>query len=161
MNQLTKRMKQAWTAGKRIAIDESMVKYKGRSVTFVQYMPQKPIKHGIKIFAVCCANTAVLLGCEVYTGKGNTDVDQSSSESIVLRLINNAGLTSAMGRVLYIDNWYTSISLAKYLYEKYKWLVNGTITPTDKKTRSGDDIPFLKLSNGALLKVKRGWNLEF
>ena len=45
------------------------------------------------MFAVCCAYTAVLLGCEVYTGKENTGVQQSSAESIVIRLVNNTGLT--------------------------------------------------------------------
>jgi len=34
----------AYTAGKWVTLDESMVKYKGRAVKFVQYMPAKPIK---------------------------------------------------------------------------------------------------------------------
>ena len=36
----------AWTLGKIICVDESMIKYMGR------YMPAKPIKHGVKVF-VC------------------------------------------------------------------------------------------------------------
>ena len=32
-------------------------------------MPHKPIKHGIKAFAVCCSITAILLGFDVYVGK--------------------------------------------------------------------------------------------
>ncbi len=42
-----------WSAGKDIAIDESMIKYMGRAIAWVQYMPAKAIKHGIKVFCVC------------------------------------------------------------------------------------------------------------
>ena len=69
---------------------------------------------------ICCAYVAVLLGFQVYIDKDNTDGDQYSAESIVLRLVNKTGLTSVMGRVLYSDNWYTSILLAIHLYEKHK-----------------------------------------
>ena len=40
----------AWTLGKMICVDESMIKYMDRSITYVQYMPAKPIKHGAKVF---------------------------------------------------------------------------------------------------------------
>ena len=36
----------------------------------------------------------------------------------------------------------------------------GTITPTDKKSRADEDIPFLKLSNGARNMIPRGWFRE-
>jgi hypothetical protein len=42
-----------WSAGKDIAINKSMIKYMGRAIAWVQYMPAKPIKHGIKVFCVC------------------------------------------------------------------------------------------------------------
>jgi len=46
-----KGMRKVWTAGQHVTIDESMIKYCGRAVAFVQYMPAKPIKHGIKVSA--------------------------------------------------------------------------------------------------------------
>ena len=61
----------AWNAGEKVTIDESMIRYNGRTVDFVQYMPCKPIKHDIKLFAICCSVAAVLLGFEIYTGKEN------------------------------------------------------------------------------------------
>jgi len=36
----------------------------------------------------------------------------------------------------------------------------GSIVSTDKKSRQDEDFPFLKLSNGARLGVKRGWFRE-
>jgi hypothetical protein len=49
-----------WILGQQIRVDESMIKYMGRFVLFIQYMPAKPIKHGIKVYALCCAYTGYL-----------------------------------------------------------------------------------------------------
>jgi len=52
------------------------------------------------------------------------------------------------------------VKLALLMYEKYGWTIVGTISATDKKSREDEDIPFLKLSNGARMQVKRGWFRE-
>ena len=65
------------------------------------------------------------------------------------------------GHVLYTDNWYTSVALAQHMvFEKHRWTIVGTIVPTDKKGRSGLDIPFHKLSKGARESVSKGWYRE-
>ena len=46
------------------------------------------------------------------------------------------------------------------MFEKFGWTIVGTIVPTDKKSRADEDVPFLKLSNGARNGVKRGWYRE-
>ena len=38
-----------WTARQHVTIHESMIKYCGHAVVFIQYMLAKPIKHGIKV----------------------------------------------------------------------------------------------------------------
>ena len=58
-------IRRVWHAGKDVSLDESMIKYCGRAIAFIQYMPAKPIKHGIKVFCLCCAVTAVMLAFEV------------------------------------------------------------------------------------------------
>lgn len=148
----------AWKAGKEVTIDESMIKYCGRAVTFVQYMPLKPIKHGIKVFCICCGLTAVIMGFKVYVSK--LDNEDHTAKEIVEKLIQSAGLTDCRGRTLYTDNWYTSIPLAEHLFEKYGWMLVGTVSPTDKFSRKDKDVPFRKLSNGARKKVERGWFRE-
>jgi len=109
----------AWIAGELVTIDESMIKYMGRAVSFVQYMPAKPIKHGIKIFAICCAHSSVLLNFFVYVGKED-EVD-GSALNVCDRLITGASITLQRGRTLFTDNYYTSVKLAKHLFEKYGW----------------------------------------
>ena len=88
-----------WTTGQRICIDESMILYKGRAVPFIQFMPAKPIKHGIKVFPLCCAVTGFLLLFEVYTGAENSSY--TSNWDLIEKLIVSAGLAAAYGRILY------------------------------------------------------------
>jgi hypothetical protein len=154
-----KGLRKVWTVGQLVTIDESMIKYCGRRVAFVQYIPAKPIKHGIKVFCDCCAVSGIMLAHEVYCGNKDKKTDGTSVQ-VCDRLVNEAELTKSCGGTLYTDNYYTSIKLAKLLFEKYRWTLVGTIVPTDKKTREDHDIPFLKLSNGARNQLDQGWFRE-
>ena len=158
LNLILKGIRKAWVPGKHIAVDESMIKYMGRAVSFVQYMPAKPIKHGVKVYAICCGSSAILLGYKIYCG---VEVGFSNHAlDICDLLIREAALGYYRGRVLYTDNWYTSVKLAIHLFQTFGWTMVGTISPTDKKSREDLDVPFLKLSNGARDSVKRGWLRE-
>ena len=101
---------------------------------------------------------AVILAFKVYVGK--EDDSNGSAAAVCDELCVNGILTHQQGLVLYTDNYYTSVKLAKLMFEKYGWTIVGTILPTDKKSREDEDIPFLKLSNGVRLGVKRGWFRE-
>ena len=72
----------------------------------------------------------------------------------------DAGLAKQRGQVLYTDNYCTSAKLAKNMFEIYGWTIFGTILPVDKKSQKDEDIPFIKLSNGARLGVEHGWFRE-
>ncbi len=141
-----------WSAGKKLSLDELMRKYCGQAVAFVQYMPAKPIKQGIKVFCLCCAYLAILLLFEIYCMK-DTSKTARTSVDICERLIHAADLVTGAtgmirGRAVYSDNYYTSLKLAKHFYGKYIWLLVGTIVPTENKQRADEDIPSLKLSHG-------------
>ena len=110
-------MQRCWKTGQRITIDESMIKYMGRAIIFIQYMPLKPIKHEIKIFAIYCSYTGHILGFENYLGKGVGGIDSSTLE-VIDRLVRNGNLITAPGRILYTDNWYTSLKLAFHLCQQ-------------------------------------------
>ena len=58
--------------------------------------------------------------------------------------MKEAGITGARGRLLYTENYYTSIALAKHMFNMYVWTIVGTIVPTGKKSRADHGIPFLK-----------------
>ena len=54
-----------------MTIDESMILCKSRFVSWKQYMPLKPIKHGIKVFVLACGETGYVYNFSVYQGKGS------------------------------------------------------------------------------------------
>lgn len=57
--------------GEYMAIDESMVPFRGRLI-FNQYIPGKAHKYGVKLFKVCEAN-GYTHDIEVYAGKSQVD----------------------------------------------------------------------------------------
>ena len=59
--------------------------------------------------------------------------------------------------MLYTDKYYTPMVLAKNMFNKYGWEIVSTILSTDKKSRSDNDITFLKLSNVARNGLQWGW----
>ncbi len=114
LKELMKGMKQALTAGMIVTINESTIRYCGRAIAFIQYLPAKPIKHGVKVFVLCCSYFAVLLGFEIFVVSVNKEdassenKDQNTAIDIVKQLIDQ-------------DNWYASIKLAKILLDNYHW----------------------------------------
>ena len=102
-----------------------------------------------------------MLSFQIYTGKKKDGKRQVSvSIDICTKLCRDAGLLEARGRVLHTDNYYTSIKLAKHMFEKYGSTICVTVVPTEKKHREEEDFPFLKLSNGARKSVRFCWFRE-
>ena len=106
IDMIMKNLQKNWVAGERITIDESMIKYMGRAIIFVQYNPKKPIKHGIKVFFIYCAVTGHPLAWEVYCGKEveTDDLLGGYAASVCDRLIRKTGLQNKSSRILFTDN---------------------------------------------------------
>ncbi|KAL4104361.1 hypothetical protein QTP88_019662 [Uroleucon formosanum] len=64
-----------------IAIDESMIKFKGRNSS-KQYMPKKPIKRGYKVWALADKH-GYLWNFDVYTGKSGDTTEKNLGARVV------------------------------------------------------------------------------
>lgn len=121
---LVERFKTVYTPDKNIAVDEELLLWKGR-LGFKQYIPNKRSRFGIKMFSICEAS-GYLWNSFVYLGKeaNLSDVDKQlekdlgKSGAVVPKLISNL---FGLGYHLYVDNWYTSEALFRYL------AANGTV----------------------------------
>lgn len=114
-----------------VTIDEQLVGFRGRC-SFVQYMPSKPAKYGLKIFWMCESTSGYALDGLVYVGRqpGEPPHKNLGFEVVqtLVRSIHNSGLN------LTIDNFFTSVPLATYLLDK-----NITVVGTLRQNKR--DIP--------------------
>ena len=97
---------------REISVDEMMIKYKGR-LSFLQYMPKKPHKWGIKAWALAEAGSGYCWNFTVYTGKDGTTKDDALGTRVVLDLVRNL---AGKGHNVWFDNYYTSPTLCHKLH---------------------------------------------
>ena len=125
--------KKNYCIGELMTIDETLVPFRGRC-GFIQYIPNKPAKYGIKLFALCDAKMFYTANLEIYCGKqpdGPYSVSNKPAD-IVKRLVEPS---KGKNRNLTTDNWYTSYPLAKELLKNKITLV-GTLRKNKKEIPS-------------------------
>jgi hypothetical protein len=88
-----------------------MIHFKGR-LGWQQYMKDKPIKYGIKMWGLCESGTGYLINFDIYCGKVGTKTTKGLAQNAVVSLVR--GLLSKQkwqGGQIYMDNFYTSLAL--------------------------------------------------
>lgn len=114
------RLELLFSPDRDICIDEQLVPYRGRC-RFKQYIPSKPAKYGLKIWAVCDVKTSYAWRLQVYTGKVGDRPEVNQGMLVALELTE--GL---QGNVVTCDNFFTSFALGEELLRRKIALV-GTI----------------------------------
>ena len=119
--------------GQNLSPDESMLKFKGR-LSFLQYIPRKPIKWGMKAFSLNESETGYTCSWTLYTGSATKETKNSSRPAVdtdlspskchpshltipgevVIELVK--GL-EYKGHVIYCDNYFNSLALVSKLYK--------------------------------------------
>ena len=121
-------------------IDEMLAAFRGRC-SFRQYIPSKPDKYGIKLFALVDAQTFFTSKLEVYVGSQPDGAYKASNSpcDVVERLCSGIFGT---GRNITLDNWFTSYDLAQKMLSHQITLV-GTL----RKNKRQIPPEFLDLRN--------------
>ena len=108
----------SWTPGRHAAVDEMMIRFKGR-LGWRQYMRDKPIKFGLKIWGLCQSAVGYLMNFDLYTGrKPGGRPEKGLAQRVVLQLVGQLleVWPSWQGAHLYMDNFYTSLTLLLSLW---------------------------------------------
>lgn len=134
-----------WNPGRHIALDESMVSFRGRS-DIKQFVPGKPHPHGYKIWVL--ANENYLLQFQLYEGKAAAG---PSIHDMVLQLTQ---LYRNNNHVLYIDSLFTSPTLVASLFN-----VGIRVCGSVKRNRIGMP-PVAALSPAQLAAIPRGAHMQ-
>lgn len=108
------------------SIDESMIRFKGRS-HMKQYMPKKLIKRGYKCWARADSCTGYLYEFQFYTGKVITGTEENLGARVILDLCESLPSHTLVA----FDNFFTGLPLMEFLHEKGIYSV-ATIRPNRK-----------------------------
>ena len=82
-------MRDFYTSGPSITVDEQLVCFRGRC-PFKQYIPSKPGKYGIKIWTICDSTCSYTLKMQVYTGKdAGLSLETNQGTRVVLDLVKD------------------------------------------------------------------------
>lgn len=107
---LSDTFQQCYKPSKIQAIDESMIRFKGRS-SLKQYMPQKPIKRGYKVW-IRADSSGYVCQFQIYTGR----VAEASEKDLGGRVVRDlTRLLVGKGHQIYFDNYFNSVELQKDL----------------------------------------------
>ena len=121
----------AHTPDRHVAIDESVISFKGR-VSFRQYLKGKPHPWGIKAYVLCESKSGYLQRACIYYGRETELIDRDDlgqTPRVVLTLVEQL---HHKGYDLYVDRYYTSPTLAAELTK-----VGITVTGTLQSNRKG------------------------
>ena len=115
LNIIIIKFKTMFSMNRELSIEESIIGYKGR-LSFLQYMPKKPTKWGMKAWVLADSATGYVWNWKLYCGKVTSEekARQPLAEKVVLDLLT--GL-EGKGHHIYFDNFYTSLSLCKQLFK--------------------------------------------
>lgn len=127
-----------------LVIDESMVLFKCR-LSFKQFIKTKRHRFGIKLYVLYDCETGIILDFIVYVGKETNPQENASGLGATGEIVNSL-LEPYLnkGHSLFTDNFYTSLTLSTFLYEK-KTNSCGTVRQNrkqmpilDKKLKRGE-----------------------
>jgi hypothetical protein len=160
LDEVQERFKVIWSPNQQLTVDEGMVMYKGIYCPIRQYMPKKPIRLGIKVWAAADALSKYLWDFEVYCGKTDNPHDEdgtpipsetedggrmdevalpkgpgegSTGRNIVKELLKDLG---GRGHIVTTDNFFTSVPLFLDLLENGT-MATGTLRSTRKYVPRG------------------------
>ena len=111
MNTITETFAQYYKPSQDQANDEGMVAFTGH-LSYVQYLPAKPVKCGIKLWLRCDSNSAYLHQFDVYLGKSTVVSDHGLYFDVIDKLMEPL---RGENYHIYYDNLCTSIPVMKHL----------------------------------------------
>lgn len=101
---------------RNLAVDERLVKSKHRS-GIRQFIKNKPVKFGIKLWVIADSQTGYTCDFSVYTGSGDGILHSEHGLGYgVVMSLSESFLNQ--GYHIFFDNFYTSVTLVNNLFEK-------------------------------------------
>ncbi|XP_078044094.1 uncharacterized protein LOC144473774, partial [Augochlora pura] len=152
IDMLIHRFQMAYRPRQHIAVDESLLLWKGR-LSFKQYICSKRARFGLKSFILAESETGYVYNLKLYSGReldGRKSTLLGKSGAIVMDLSRNL---LNEGRIIYLDNWYTSPALFEKLCQ-YKTHACGTVRMNRKGLPCDEKVKNIKSLNKSEMLVR-------
>ena len=115
LDEVNKNCLEEYQPHREVSVDEAMVSFKGRS-SLKQYMPQKPVKRGFKVWCRADAHNGYISQMQVYAGKAS---DGTVEKNLGKRIVEDLTVPlTNKGYFIFFDNFFSSVSLAESLLSK-------------------------------------------
>jgi len=132
LNIFRKNIRQFGFFSTALSVDEMMIKYFGRN-SLKQFIKSKPIRFGIKMWALCSAE-GYLFDCDIYCGKqtntANLLPNCAQGSRVVLQMLQQLLLNTTPRKLsqyhIYFDNLFTSPDLLVHM-KKIGLRATGTV----------------------------------
>ena len=125
--------KEIYNLEREITVDECVIPYKGRYCFIRQFMPDKPVRFGIKVWLLASSKSRFVWQMEVYFGEGTGAGPHGLGYHVVERMVKGP---ENRGHCLVIDNFFASVNLFHDLMCKGIW-ATGTVRRTSKNLPGG------------------------
>ena len=127
-----------YVPGPTLTVDEQLMPWRGRCA-FLQYLPLKPDKYGIKIFWICDSENGFPLHGDLYLGRNGQKRETNIGRNTAIAL---ASPYFGIGRNLTVGNFFTDMELSAHLLANNMTLVetvrrNKRFLPQEFQTGQG------------------------
>ena len=112
IDHLSSRFSDLYDPHREVAVNEAMINFTGRS-TLKQFMPMKPVKRGIKVWALADSHNGYFHKFQVYTGKEGSG-EKQLGQRVVKDLTQHL---KGRNHHVFFDNFFTSEKLLRDLAE--------------------------------------------
>jgi hypothetical protein len=99
--------KEIYNLEREVTVDECVIPYKGRYCFIRQFMPDKPVRFGIKCWLLASSKSRFVWRIEVYFGEGTGGGEHGLGYHVVQRMM--AGL-QGRGHCVVVDNLFASVN---------------------------------------------------
>jgi hypothetical protein len=121
------KIRSAYIPSAYVTVDEQLVTFRGRC-SFKMFIPSKPGKSGLKIWALTDSTNAYCLNLQPYVGREGAHAEIGQGMRVVLELTD---FLTGTGRHVTADNFFSSVPLARSLLGRQI-----TYTGTMKKNKA-------------------------
>ncbi|XP_056014352.1 piggyBac transposable element-derived protein 4-like [Ostrea edulis] len=123
VDHVCEKSKELYQPYRKIAVDERMVASKHKFSGIRQFIKDKPVRFGIKLWVVACYMSGYTYNFFVYLGKNNTIFTDKTKGIVFNVTITLCKPRFDQGYRLFTDCFYTSIALSKELLARKIYLI--------------------------------------